>query len=755
MREVIKPSVCCTEHIRSSAHSWRSLVRLSLFYLVLASFLSLTIQAFPAAADTAAQAQAKAIKAAQEAAKKAAQEAAARAAAQAAALRAAQAAAQKAAQEAAKRAAQEAAARAAAQAAAQRAAQAAAQKAAQDAAKRAAQEAAAQKAAQAAAQKAAQEAAKRAAQQAATQKTTTPTATARPVTAPTPTPTTVKVPTTSAPPVKAPTSPQPVAPVTTPQPQEANNPTGAAGYKDGLDRNLPRDASHRDGIHSFAPGEFQKPERAAGDGPAKPDWAPDPGMLTAPRASSSIKHAEPVEELAKDLKAKLLGAAAPPPAAPKPASADVAKPALQPKSGAAPVAQPVTPAQPPRGEEILATGLSDKQVKVLGSLGVQTETVTMPSTGTSVQRIRVPTGMSSDQLKAALTKQMPLTPFVPNHRFIIFGGAAGDAPRTDGPASPSCEGETCFGQQLVHWSSALHACTKDVKVGIIDTSFDTSHPAFRTLKASHGQFLNGEAPSPLDWHGTAVLSELGGHPESGTPGLIPHAHFFLAAAFRTDESGNASTDTVRLLSALEWMEALGVQYVNMSFTGPRDDLIETTIRRMRKKGVVFIAAAGNQGPNAPPSYPAAYPEVIAVTAINRKGESYRSANRGSYIDVAAPGVDIPAALPNGKQGLRTGTSFAAPFVTAILAARMPRWQAAIDKGDVLTSVRIADLGPPGRDPIYGAGLALAPQQCGGTPASGVASNEGPGEQREPEVTPVFTPTLGGFAPASGLGFRPE
>ncbi len=249
-----------------------------------------------------------------------------------------------------------------------------------------------------------------------------------------------------------------------------------------------------------------------------------------------------------------------------------------------------------------------------------------------------------------MTKQMPLTPFVPNHRFVIFGGAAGDAPQGDVPAQGACSGDQCFGPQLVHWSSSLNECTRDVKIGIIDTSYDTTHPAFRSLKASHGIFLNGEQPSPLDWHGTAVLSELAGHPDSGTPGLIPHAHFFLAAAFRTDESGNASTDTVRLLSALEWMEALGVQYVNMSFTGPRDDLIEAAIRRMSKKGVVFIAAAGNHGPNAPPSYPAAYPDVIAVTAINRKGESYRSANRGSYIDVAAPGVDIPAALPMPSRG---------------------------------------------------------------------------------------------------------
>ena len=86
-----------------------------------------------------------------------------------------------------------------------------------------------------------------------------------------------------------------------------------------------------------------------------------------------------------------------------------------------------------------------------------------------------------------------------------------------------------------------------------------------------------------------------------------------------------------------------------------------------RKGVVFVAAAGNGGPDAPAGYPAAYDEVIAVTAVDRKGGNYDHANRGTYIDVAAPGVQIWTALPDGEEGLLSGTSFAAPFVTAVAA----------------------------------------------------------------------------------------
>ncbi len=125
---------------------------------------------------------------------------------------------------------------------------------------------------------------------------------------------------------------------------------------------------------------------------------------------------------------------------------------------------------------------------------------------------------------------------------------------------------------------------------------------------------------------------------------------------------------MNLLNALAWLDALDVRLVNMSFSGPPDELLETAIAKMHAKGVVFVAAAGNEGPAAPPSYPAAYPSVIAVTAVGEFCQGYRYANRGSYVDIAAPGVDVWTALPNGMQGYKSGTSFAAPFVTSIIAA---------------------------------------------------------------------------------------
>ena len=375
-----------------------------------------------------------------------------------------------------------------------------------------------------------------------------------------------------------------------------------------------------------------------------------------------------------------------------------------------------------RRGELIVSELSPVDLEKAKALGFAIgKPVELKGSGTKVHRLSVP-GIGRDEAERALHKALPFLPVTPNHAYTIFMGTLGETEgasalpglhmRKIGPASTHpCPKNTCFGGQLIKWTGALRSCTKDVRIGIIDTSFDTGHPTLKNLKSIQGEFLNGERPSPYDWHGTAVLSLLAGDPGSGTPGLVPDATFLLATAFRSDVNGNASTDTVRLLAALDWLEQLDVDIVNMSFSGPQDDALARVIERMSKNGVVFIAAAGNMGPTASPSYPAAYPHVIAVTAVNRNGMNYKSANRGSYIDVSAPGVDILTALPDAKQGYRTGTSFAVPFVTAILATKIEDMAPGSAKPAALERLETRDLGPPGRDPIYGAGLAMAPQRC--------------------------------------------
>jgi subtilisin family serine protease len=113
-----------------------------------------------------------------------------------------------------------------------------------------------------------------------------------------------------------------------------------------------------------------------------------------------------------------------------------------------------------------------------------------------------------------------------------------------------------------------------------------------------------------------VLSLLAAAATSSTPGLVPEAQFLVADAFFKNAFGRARTDTVHVLEALQRLEEHGAQIINMSLVGPSDELVHERIADMSAKGVVFVAAAGNGGPAAPPGYPAAYKEVIAVTAVD-------------------------------------------------------------------------------------------------------------------------------------------
>jgi subtilisin family serine protease len=168
------------------------------------------------------------------------------------------------------------------------------------------------------------------------------------------------------------------------------------------------------------------------------------------------------------------------------------------------------------------------------------------------------------------------------------------------------------------------------------------------------------------------------------------------------------------------MDRMQVQIINLSLSGPSDDLVKTAIAKMSRTravdgvtrpGAIFIAAAGNGGPGAPPSYPAAYAEVVAVTAVGKDLRSYRRANQGDYIDIAAPGIDIWTALPDGRQGFQTGTSFATPYVTAVVASIYRSLPRVRTKTAVLQRLPFQDLGVPGPDRVYGRGLVNAPASC--------------------------------------------
>jgi Subtilase family len=292
-------------------------------------------------------------------------------------------------------------------------------------------------------------------------------------------------------------------------------------------------------------------------------------------------------------------------------------------------------------------------------------------------------------------------------------------PGNNGHRWTGCPADRCFAPTLISWQPQLGACARDVKIGVIDTAYDESHPAFvgaHIVRDDKDILPNGSSKAS-NVHGTAVLSLLTGNSGSATPGLVPQAKFFFQDAFYADHNGNAMSSTATMLKALNWMMEMHVDILNLSFAGPEDHLVHASIVELAKKGTVVLAAAGNEGPQAPPSYPAAYPEVIAVTAVDRNLAAYTYANRGKHIAVAAPGVDVWAAAPGGRAGAQTGTSFAVPFATSVVALSYPPAESGI-AGDPLAPRRRAlellqkSIRPiSGNRQVFGAGLVQAPSHC--------------------------------------------
>lgn len=207
------------------------------------------------------------------------------------------------------------------------------------------------------------------------------------------------------------------------------------------------------------------------------------------------------------------------------------------------------------------------------------------------------------------------------------------------------------------------------------------------------------APRAND-HGTAVASLIAG---AGTVrGGLPGARIASADVYGSDPAGGNATAIAR---AVGWMVQNRVSVVTISLVGPANPLLGKVIAAAQARGTVIVAAVGNNGPAAPPAYPASYPGVIAVTGIDGKGRALIEAGRASHLDYAAPGADMLAMGANGRTMRVRGTSFAAPFVAATIA----RFYATPDPGGLRAAIgkvdaQARDAGSRGPDKLYGRGV---------------------------------------------------
>jgi hypothetical protein len=243
----------------------------------------------------------------------------------------------------------------------------------------------------------------------------------------------------------------------------------------------------------------------------------------------------------------------------------------------------------------------------------------------------------------------------------------------------------------------------NVTVAVIDSGIDVTHPELANAVVGSFDAL-GSREGP-DVHGTGIAGAIVSH--ARLMGSAPAARILAIRAFGVAASGAASTSFV-ILKGLDYAAAHGAQIVNMSFAGPKDGLIERGIAAAAAKGILMVAAAGNGGPKSPPLYPAANPDVMAVSATDAQDRLFAASNRGGHIAIAAPGVDIFLPAPNEKYQMTSGTSFSAAFVSGLAALVLERNP--VLKPDQVRAILVKtarDLGSPGRDDLFGAGEADA------------------------------------------------
>ena len=306
----------------------------------------------------------------------------------------------------------------------------------------------------------------------------------------------------------------------------------------------------------------------------------------------------------------------------------------------------------------------------------------LPALSRVILIVTLPTGLTLEEARQVLDAVAPSARIDLHH---IYGFA--DGPRLyaasligDDPAR-SCRLRT------------------PIAVGMIDGPLNPSHPALAGVETISTSTLDpGEWPAARD-HGTAVAA-LMASPTAEYPGLAPGARIYAVTAFAAKSGGSARLEAVA--QGLDWLAGQDVRIVNLSMEGSPNAVFEDILVQARRAGMVIVAAAGNEGTDAP-RYPAASSQVIAVTAVDAAGRPSAKANTGSHIDLAAPGVDLYVAKGAGG-GYRSGTSYAAPIVTALIARLADRGRLSFDTALGSLSRDAADLGPAGRDTQFGHGL---------------------------------------------------
>lgn len=310
-------------------------------------------------------------------------------------------------------------------------------------------------------------------------------------------------------------------------------------------------------------------------------------------------------------------------------------------------------------------------------------------------------GRSISTVIAALSDDPLVLSAQPNYVFAL------QQSKERRPRSSKTASATQYALRKLNIDDAHEIATgKGVRIAVIDSAVDVAHPELEDAVSAEFDAIGFDAQRPAA-HGTAIAGIIAARRR--LTGIAPRSRLLAVRAFarhrgrRDDES----TSFV-LLRSLDWSSGKGARVYNMSFAGPRDPLMLRLLAEIHARGGILIAAVGNDGPLSPPLYPAAAQTVIGVTALDAKDRLYEPANRGDYVEVAAPGVDILVSSPNNRFAMSSGTSYAAAHISGLVGLLLEsRYTLHAPKARRIISSSAVDLGAEGRDDRFGAGLVDA------------------------------------------------
>jgi hypothetical protein len=363
-----------------------------------------------------------------------------------------------------------------------------------------------------------------------------------------------------------------------------------------------------------------------------------------------------------------------------------------------------------------------------------------PLIGATIGLFRITDRRSVDTVSRELSAETNIHSVQPNYRYLLQDEKKTVLKEGDPAQYALAKLRLPEAHTLAHGTN--------VRVAVIDSGIDTRHPELANSIVDSFDALGGSEGPHV--HGTGIAGAIVAH--ARLMGGAPAARLIAIRAF-----GAKQSNSYVILKALDHAAGRDADHnaaiINMSFAGPKDPLIERGIEAVAAKGIVMVAAAGNAGIKSPPLYPAANPHVIAVSATDADDHLFSASNRGPYIAVAAPGVDIFLPAPDGKYQITSGTSFSAAYVSALAALMVERNPALKpDELRAMLTKTARDIGSPGRDDQFGAGEAdayaavkaamamqPAPVALSGMPPAGTPGENAPEQRQNPPIQAVTPP----------------